>query len=313
MNGKPIILLASLCLVLAACLPQPLAVAVVNDCVAEQSLPRQVERADRITLGRFTELAGQVRTEEIIDASQQPDPRALVGDPVYQFEVERYLKGEGEPTLSVVVGGPEAGATPQATQLNFPHLEIPLQTQVLAFLRAAPGFPEGKYFVALLDPWLFIITDQNQAVPQYACSYYLGAPQISTWDLEALIGQIQHPQIAITPSASPTPLSTSQTLRLINQSSYDLQNLEVIFPDERVAFGDVPAGSTSAYHEFPHGVYRYAAYGVEIDGKRYEQPVIDWVGESPMDGQSFTYVLDVDPSRWKTQGWVIHLVRAEKD
>ena len=34
-----------------------------------------------------------------------------------------------------------------------------------------------------------------------------------------------------------------------------------------------------------------------FDGRTVNQPVIDWVGERPLAGQSFTYVLSIDPQR----------------
>ena len=81
------------------------------------------------------------------------------------------------------------------------------------------------------------------------------------------------------------------------------------FPEDELDFGDVPPGVTSGYQNVPHGVYRYAAYDVEVDGQKYEQPVVDWIGENPMEGNAFTYVLDADPTRWKTDGQVIWLAQ----
>ena len=68
----------------------------------------------------------------------------------------------------------------------------------------------------------------------------------------------------------------------------------MLFPEDQVAFGDIAAGETSPYREVAHGVYSYAAYRLEVDGGLVTQPVIDWVGEVPMDGESFTYALLVD-------------------
>ena len=52
-------------------------------------------------------------------------------------------------------------------------------------------------------------------------------------------------------AVSPGPL-----LRLTNVGARDIQGLSVLFPDERVEFGDVPAGSTSTYRTVNKGVYR---------------------------------------------------------
>jgi TolB protein len=98
-------------------------------------------------------------------------------------------------------------------------------------------------------------------------------------------------------------------LRITNTSAIPLHDLAVIFPNERIDFGDVDGGTTTDYHTFQQGVYRYTAYSVEIDGQKYDQPVVDWIGEKPLEGNTFTYLLEVDPSHWTTDGWVIRLVK----
>ena len=60
---------------------------------------------------------------------------------------------------------------------------------------------------------------------------------------------------------------------------------------------DVPAGQTTDYQPAPNGVYNYAAYEFEVNGETQMQPVIDWVGESPRPGQSYTYVIELDASQ----------------
>lgn len=97
-------------------------------------------------------------------------------------------------------------------------------------------------------------------------------------------------------TSTPEPVSGPR-LRIRNVGEHDLKNLTVLFPDSRIPFGDVPAGSTSDYQPAPNGVYNYGAYAFEVNGEVVTQPVIDWVGESPRPGQSFTYVLDFDPAR----------------
>jgi hypothetical protein len=69
----------------------------------------------------------------------------------------------------------------------------------------------------------------------------------------------------------------------------------VVFPEEEIAFGDVPAGATTGYLDVPQGVYAYAAYRLVVDGEQVTQPVIDWVGEEPLEGKAFTYTIDYDP------------------
>jgi hypothetical protein len=69
-----------------------------------------------------------------------------------------------------------------------------------------------------------------------------------------------------------------------------------MFPRDRITFGDIAPGKNTAYQEVPHGVYRYAAFKFVLNGEEILQPVIDWVGETPMSGRKFTYGLTLDPS-----------------
>ena len=101
-------------------------------------------------------------------------------------------------------------------------------------------------------------------------------------------------------------------LRITNHGSYPIKSLIVIFPQDRISFGNLPAGATTEYKDVPHGVFQYAAYNFDVDGKLMTQPVIDWVGENPVQGTLFTYIIDFDPSREKT-GNRIQLLELKTD
>ena len=97
-------------------------------------------------------------------------------------------------------------------------------------------------------------------------------------------------------------------LRITNNGSVPINNLVVLFPEERIEFGDIPAGTTTEYKDVPNGVFSYAAYQFEVDSEVITQPVIDWVGESPMNGTRFTYIIDFDP-----YGARIQLIEVKND
>jgi hypothetical protein len=99
-------------------------------------------------------------------------------------------------------------------------------------------------------------------------------------------------------SGAPTPTGAAAGiahLRVRNEGPADAIALRVLFPHEEIAFGDVPAGAMSAYQPAPGGVYGYGAYRLRVDAREVTVPVIDWVGESPLQGSAFTYVVAVDP------------------
>ncbi len=119
--------------------------------------------------------------------------------------------------------------------------------------------------------------------------------------------------LAVSASLAGCAFSASQTprLRITNSGTHSIQNLTVLFPEDRIEFGDVPAGGTTEYKHVPNGVYSYAAYRYEVNGQTITQPVIDWVGEQPMAGDSFTYTINVDSSRPELQR--VQLVDVTRD
>lgn len=125
-------------------------------------------------------------------------------------------------------------------------------------------------------------------------------------------GSVSVPSPAASPSPVPAPTRPEQFLRVTNAGPSAAQQLIVQFPDRvRVAYGDIEVGRTTEHVPVPNGVFRYAAYSLEVSGEMVDQPVIDWVGERPMDGRSFTYVLEVDSTR-QSRPWV-RLVRVVRD
>jgi hypothetical protein len=120
-------------------------------------------------------------------------------------------------------------------------------------------------------------------------------------------------------SADPTtPTPQVQQLRIHNVGDVDIMNLSVLFPGvtpesmaTHIDFGDVAAGATTVYVDVPGGVYRYSAYEYMLDGTTITQPVIDWVGESPLPGQQFTYEIRLDPAA--VQGNQMSLVNVITD
>lgn len=114
------------------------------------------------------------------------------------------------------------------------------------------------------------------------------------------------------PSAgTPSAGASAPLLRLVNVGAVSISGLVVIFPDERLEFGDVPAGTSTVYRPVSRGVYRYAAYQARLGDRIVSQPVIDWVGELPMRGEAFTYTIEA--SEGPASGITIRLLAATHD
>jgi hypothetical protein len=110
-------------------------------------------------------------------------------------------------------------------------------------------------------------------------------------------------------AAGTAPSAATPLLRVRNTGPDPAPSLRVQFPPGEVAFGDVRANATTAYRPAPGGVYAYAAYRLRRDGREVSVPVIDWVGEAPLEGSAFTYVVAVDARAEPP----VTLVRVERD
>jgi hypothetical protein len=110
---------------------------------------------------------------------------------------------------------------------------------------------------------------------------------------------------------APGPEASAARLRVRNVGTTAIRQLTVSFPDAQIPFGDVPSGATTSYQEAEGGVYAYAAYRLEVGGALVTQPVIDWVGETPLPGRAFTYAIEVNPLG--TPLGIVRLVSVTRD
>jgi hypothetical protein len=100
-------------------------------------------------------------------------------------------------------------------------------------------------------------------------------------------------------------------LRVKNVGNEVIEDLTVVFPNGEVEFGDIPMGATTAYEEVSGGVFPYAAYRLKIDGELVTQPVIDWSGARPLEGDRFTYHLELVTPVRPTWPWRLAVARIE--
>ena len=87
-----------------------------------------------------------------------------------------------------------------------------------------------------------------------------------------------------------------QRLRIRNVGKKPIKDLTVRFPGVELKFGNVDVGQTTEFMP-ACAVYGYAAYSYAIAGHIETQPVVDWVGESPLVALSITYDIDFDETR----------------
>ena len=85
----------------------------------------------------------------------------------------------------------------------------------------------------------------------------------------------------------------------------------MLFPNEELRFGDIPAGSTTAYAKAKRGAgptaaFRFAANGTQV----HLQRVIDFVEWKPLPGMVYTYRVRLEfPKRYSSFLRVIEVVQ----
>jgi hypothetical protein len=120
------------------------------------------------------------------------------------------------------------------------------------------------------------------------------------------------------PTQQPRATAVVPLLRVENRGAEDIVDLAVLFPGPTptsqavtVSFGTVVAGGVSPYQPVPSGVYRYSAYTYRLGDRTITQFVTDWIGETPLAGQRFTYAIALNSS--KVQGDQVELLQVSVD
>ena len=81
-------------------------------------------------------------------------------------------------------------------------------------------------------------------------------------------------------------------IRIANLSSFPFERVHVVFPENRVSYGVIPAYGLSDYHDLSTA-YRYAYIDVQIAGEELIIQPIDYVGENTLRAGKYTYALNV--------------------
>ena len=69
----------------------------------------------------------------------------------------------------------------------------------------------------------------------------------------------------------------------------------VLFPEDRVAFGDIRPKTITPYVRVPHGVGSYAAFSFMFNGAPVRQRVMDFATWKRLSGMAFTYHIGISP------------------
>ena len=99
------------------------------------------------------------------------------------------------------------------------------------------------------------------------------------------------------PPPAPRPLTVMARLRVRNVGIRPIHQLVVVYPTQRVRFGDVVPGELTTYRDVPDGVREQMLLDHVLEGRLIEPFVIDWHGSNPKAfSGNFTYDLLLKPA-----------------
>ena len=84
-------------------------------------------------------------------------------------------------------------------------------------------------------------------------------------------------------------------IRIANLTSFPFERVDVVFPENDVSYGAIPAHGLSDYRDVATA-YRYAYIEVQIAGEELRIQPIDYVGENALGAGKYTYALAVSGS-----------------
>ena len=98
--------------------------------------------------------------------------------------------------------------------------------------------------------------------------------------------------LALVACPAPTESTVGVNIRVANESSFPFSDVEVVFPQDSVDYGAVPADGTSEYRRVTQA-YSYALIIVQVGGEELRLQPIDYVGETELPAGRYTYALNV--------------------
>jgi hypothetical protein len=178
-----------------------------NDYIVARSMKELVDESTIIVSGQASARKEVINGARDVNDINKPDPHVLDVGQVYQFEVDKYVKGNGPETIFVVQSegflvGDQVGIN--LTDDNIAkarsqekYIPIRLNHPYILFLEPVKGFPSLKnYFAGSILPWRFDISNTDLVIPESPWDGALQAFPPRT--ASALLDQIANPALAST-------------------------------------------------------------------------------------------------------------------
>lgn len=168
--------------------------------ITANSFNELISKSSLIAIGQVIKKGDVINAARDIKDIAQPDPNIYIVGQVYVLQVDRYLKGNGGQTISIVQPEGILGESTQKNQTNieearsnYRYIPMALNKEYLVFLNPLVGFSKGEYYIGSIHPWRFDISNPEKVLPE---SPWDGANKVfPPQTLSALLYQIEHPEI----------------------------------------------------------------------------------------------------------------------
>jgi hypothetical protein len=184
----------------------------LNDYIVARSMKELVDKSTIIVSGQAIARKEIINGARDVNDINKPDSHILDVGQVYQFEVDKYLKGNGPKTIFVVQSegflvGDQVGINlndDNITKARSQEKFIPIQLNhpYIIFLVLVKGFPSLKnYYAGSILPWRFDISNPDAVIPESPSEGALQAfpPRKDS----VLLAQIANPTLASPSYPSP--------------------------------------------------------------------------------------------------------------
>lgn len=136
--------------------------------VTANSIKELVNEAELIVVGRVEKVDEIVNTARDPQDPTQPDPNLFGVGQVYYIHVEQYLKGDGPELINLIQNEglitpemSEADQTVEIAREQSNYIPLSSEKRYVLFLKHAWELTDREYYVGILEPWRFEISDEG--------------------------------------------------------------------------------------------------------------------------------------------------------
>ena len=220
--ATPLVVTLIICITVASCIPstssQPPSSPTLDNpspgvgsgsFIIVTSIAELANRSKLIVIGQVIKADDIVNMARNPDDPTKPDNEIFIVGQVYMVSVIQFLKGD-EKAETIYVVQQEGFLGPSVPKNDSEiakakaienYVPLSLDKGYLMFLEPMFGYPEGKYYVGVAQPWRFDVSDTKQVLPE--SPWEEAVRFFPSQTLDSIVYQIEHPELLASPYPPP--------------------------------------------------------------------------------------------------------------